>query len=165
MNRKMHMVFYGNDHDLPPLIATFTLPDDVEEEDVHIVFSKELSGWNPLLDCPWERFAADAVCFQLGTTVEFAEASQVYGAPSSCRPSPRCVYQIIEFRSDENVVDTTCYASEYKAIEAWRNGFGTADSFWDVIEEMIPDKYYRARSSLDMSNYYERKLVKAPVID
>lgn len=164
MSRKMSIVFVGGEYELPPLIATFTLPEHVEEEDVQIVFSKALSGWNPLGDCPSERFAADAVCFQLGTTVEFVEASQVYGAPSPQKQTVHRVFLIVEFHSDENVVDTTCYLNKADAIEAWRNGLGTADIVWDVVEDVIPDKYYRARSNLDMSNYYERTLVEVPVI-
>lgn len=163
MNRKMQIVFYGNEQELPPLIATFTLPENVEEEDVHIVFSKALSEWSPELDCPPERFAADAVCSQFDATVKFSEASQVYGAPNPPKQTIQHAFLIVEFHSDENAVDVDCYASKDAAVAAWRNGYGTADIVWDVIEEVIPDKYYRARSNLDMSNYYERTLVEVPV--
>lgn len=164
MNRKMQIIYYENEQELPPLIATFTLPENAEEEDVHIVFSKALADWNPELDCPPVRFAADTVCSQFGATVDFTEASQVYGTPSPSKQAIQQMYLIVEFHSDENVVDVDCYASKEAAIEAWRNSFGTADIVWDVVEEVVPDKYYRARSNLDMSNYYERTLVEVPVI-
>lgn len=164
MSQTVQVVFYGDEQELPPLIATFILPANVEEEDVHIVISKALTDWKPLLDCPPERYAADAVCMQLGATVEFSEASQVYGVSSHPMQATQHIYLIVEFHSDENVVDVSGYASKDSAIEAWRNGYGTVDIVWDVIEEVVPDKYYRARSNLDMSNYYERTLVEIPII-
>lgn len=79
MHKKMHLIIYPADENVLPLIAILSLPVDVEEEDVHICFSQAITAWKPEMDCSPERQAADRVCTEFNGTVDFVEASQVYG--------------------------------------------------------------------------------------
>lgn len=166
MNRKMYIITdTQQEPDLLPLIAIFTLPADVEEEDIHIAFSKALAEWALDMDCLPERHAADAVCEAFGCTVEFVEASQVYGmGQTETAPAPNPVYLVVEFYSDENLVETTCYAKKEGAIAEWRESYANAMAAGEIIEEVRPDAYYKARSRRDMSNYYEMTIIAEDVL-
>lgn len=151
--------------DSMPLIAIFTLGAGVEEEDVQKVFSMSLTQWKPDMDCLPERHAADEVCHRLGVSVEFVEASREYRdpqVPGICVPQK--VYLLEEYHSDEDMAETTCYAQKEDAIAAWRLRYGTVAYVWDVVEDVRSDEFYRARSKMDESVYFELTLIEKDLL-
>jgi len=83
--KNMYLICHDDlcrEEDAQPIIAIFTVGDDVETQDVIESFGVTLHGFVPgFEDCTAIRFAGDSVCKEYGATVVYVEADQSFGKP------------------------------------------------------------------------------------
>lgn len=106
--KMIRFVCHDGQPDVPPLIVIFEVGDDLESEDVINSFGKALRDYVPAsMDCPPVRFAADKVCQEYGTSVEFVEADQEFGV--SDHKSPVCLVCRITLSEDRDSTSPSTY--------------------------------------------------------